>query len=60
MTPRPKEFGAMKQISFRIPEELSKRLEAAQWVLKMRKADVVRSALEELFNKHNIQAESDE
>lgn len=57
MPARPKQFGEMKQVSFRIPAELDKRLEAAQWALKMRKADVVRTALEELFDKHGVQVE---
>ncbi len=59
MAPRPKQYGEMKQVSFRIPEELDKRLEAAQWILKMRKTDVVRTALEELFDKHNVQIEDE-
>ena len=44
----------MYPVSFRLPKVYADRLEKAKWELRMSKVDVVKKALDKLFEEHNI------
>jgi len=41
-----------KLIALRVSDEMDKALEEAQWVLRMRKTEVIREAIKEYLQKH--------
>jgi len=41
-----------KLIALRVPEEMDKALEEAQWSLRMRKTEVIREAIKEYLRRH--------
>lgn len=44
-------------IGFRVSESTAKKLETAKWTLRMSKAQIITTALEEFFDKHGIKEE---
>ena len=46
-------MGELKKlIALRVPEELDKALEEAQWTLRMRKTELIREAIKEYLKCH--------
>jgi predicted DNA-binding protein len=46
-------MGKLKKlIALRVPEELDKALEEAQWTLRMRKTELIREAIKEYLKRH--------
>jgi metal-responsive CopG/Arc/MetJ family transcriptional regulator len=46
-------MGKLKKlIALRIPEELEKALEEAQWVLRVKKTELIRKAIREYLQRH--------
>lgn len=45
-------------IGFRVSESTAKKLETAKWTLRMSKAQIITTALEEFFDKHDIKEET--
>ena len=41
-------------VSFRLPVSYAEKLEKAKWDLRMNKVDVIKLALDDLFEKHKI------
>ena len=51
----PKDEGEQaKRVTFRLTESYLTRLEEAKWQLRLSKTDVIKLALDELFDKHKI------
>ncbi|RKY70879.1 MAG: hypothetical protein DRP97_02935 [Candidatus Latescibacterota bacterium] len=44
----------VKQLSFRLPETVTKMLDEAHWELRKSRVDIVQEALIEYFAKHNV------
>ncbi|SMO61066.1 hypothetical protein SAMN06269117_11424 [Balnearium lithotrophicum] len=41
-----------KLIALRVSDEMDRALEEAQWILRMRKTEVIREAIKEYLQKH--------
>lgn len=48
----------LSPIAFRVSATTAKKLESAKWTLRMSKAQIIATALEEFFGKHNIREET--
>ena len=44
----------IKPMTFRLPASYASKLETAKWELRMSKTDVVKKALGDLFEEHDI------
>ncbi|NUO10225.1 MAG: hypothetical protein HUU08_16445 [Candidatus Brocadia sp.] len=45
-------------IGFRVSESTARKLETAKWTLRMSKAQIITTALEEFFDNHGIKEET--
>ena len=45
-------------IGFRVSESIAKKLETAKWTLRMSKAQIISTALEEFFDRHDVKEEA--
>ncbi len=45
-------------IGFRVSAPTARKLETAKWTLRMSKAQIITTALEEFFDKHGIKEET--
>ncbi|MCK6469394.1 MAG: hypothetical protein L6Q53_14535 [Candidatus Brocadia sinica] len=57
MTANKNSKGHLSPIAFRVSESTARKLETAKWTLRMSKAQIITTALEEFFDKHDIKEE---